>query len=112
MHGLSGMLVSDSGLVFTSPEFNDFVKHNDTWHAIKSAPYHAASISLASGMLQTFKVFMKKSTTGKPQPIMLNFFTYYGFEQCSKISPIILNIMPMTTAIMPQFVYDLIIFND
>ena len=26
--------------------------------------------------------------------------------------PIMLNIMPMNTAIMPQFVYDFIIFND
>ena len=26
--------------------------------------------------------------------------------------PITLNIMPITTAIMPQFVYDFIIFND
>ena len=26
--------------------------------------------------------------------------------------PIMLNIMPMTTAIMPQFVYDFIIFNE
>ena len=26
--------------------------------------------------------------------------------------PIMLNIMPMTAAIMPQFVYDFIIFND
>ena len=26
--------------------------------------------------------------------------------------PIMLNIVPTTTAIMPQFVYDFIIFND
>ena len=26
--------------------------------------------------------------------------------------PVMLNIMPMTTAIMPQFVYDFIIFNN
>ena len=26
--------------------------------------------------------------------------------------PIMLNIMPITTVIMPQFVYDFIIFND
>ena len=39
-------------------------------------------------------------------------FTYYAFEQCSKNLPIMLNIMPITTAIMPQFVYDFIIFNE
>ena len=64
MHGLSEILVSDNGLVFTSAEFSDFVKHNDTRHTIKSAPYHAPSISSAGRMLQTFKAFMKKSTTG------------------------------------------------
>ena len=51
-------------------------------------------------------------TVCKPQPIMLNFVpTYYSFEQCSKM-PIMLNIMPMTPTIMPQFVYDFMIFND
>ena len=36
---------------------------------------------------------------------------YYAYNS-SKVLPIMLNIMPMTTAIMPQFVYDFIIFND
>ena len=36
---------------------------------------------------------------------MLNYLPItYAFEQCSKILPIMLNIMSMTTAIMPQFV--------
>ena len=44
---------------------------------------------------------------------MLNFLPIsYAFEHCSKMLPIMLNIMPMTTAIMPQFVYEFIIFND
>ena len=52
--------------------------------------------------------------TSKPWPIMLNFLPIirYAFEQCSKNLRIMLNIMPITTAIMPQFVYDFIIFND
>ena len=33
------------------------------------------------------------------------FFTYNAFEHCSKKLPIMLNIMPITTAIMPQFAY-------
>ena len=37
------------------------------------------------------------------------FFTYYAFEQCSKMLPVKLNIMPLTTAIMPQFIYNFII---
>ena len=47
----------------------------------------------------------------KPQPIMLNLLcTYYiWFWAMLKILPIMLNIMPMTTAIMPQFIYNLIV---
>ena len=37
------------------------------------------------------------------------FFSYNVFEHCSKKLPIMLNIMPITTAIMPQFVYNFII---
>ena len=38
-------------------------------------------------------------------------FTYYAFEQCSKMLPIMLNIMhmPICIAIMPQFIYIFII---
>ena len=45
----------------------------------------------------------------KPQPIMLNFYLFYAFEQCSKNLPFMLNIMSIITAIMPHFVYDFII---
>ena len=49
----------------------------------------------------------------KPRPIMLNFLPIsYAFEQCSKILLIMLNIMPITTAIMPPFAYNFILFND
>ena len=41
-----------------------------------------------------------------------HFFTYFAFEQCSKKLPIMLNIMPITTEIIPQFIYDFPIFND
>ena len=44
--------------------------------------------------------------------LLCSIFIYYAFEQCSKKLPIMLNIMPMTTAMMPQFVYDFIIVND
>ena len=33
--------------------------------------------------------------------LLCSIFTYYAFEQCSNNLPIMLNIMPMTTAIMP-----------
>ena len=46
---------------------------------------------------------------------MLNFYLLYSyiyaFEQCSRKLPIMLNIMPLTTAIMPQFIYNFIIIK-
>ena len=42
----------------------------------------------------------------------LYYYTYYAFEQCSQKLPIMLNIMPITTPVMPQFIYNSIIFND
>ena len=47
----------------------------------------------------------------KPLPIMLKSFTYYALEQCSKKLPITLNIMPATTAIMPQIIHNFITLN-
>ena len=46
----------------------------------------------------------------KPWPVRMlcSIFTYHALEQCSKKLPIMLNIMPMSTAIMPQFVNDLL----
>ena len=40
------------------------------------------------------------------------FFGYYAFEQCSKKLPIILNIMPITTASIQKFIYIFIAFNN
>ena len=42
---------------------------------------------------------------------MLNFYLLFFWSMLKKL-PIMLNIMPMTTAIMPEFVYDFVIFND
>ena len=36
----------------------------------------------------------------------------YTFEHYTQKLPIMLNIMPITTAIMPQFMYTFIIFNN
>ena len=33
------------------------------------------------------------------------FYLYYAFEQCSITLPVMLNIMPITTAIIPQFIH-------
>ena len=48
----------------------------------------------------------------KPRPIMLNFLPIMLLSNAQKYLPIMLNIMLMTTEIMPQFVYDFILFND
>ena len=48
---------------------------------------------------------LTKEESNKPWLIILNFLHIM-------LLPIMLNIMPMTTAIMPQFVYDFNIFND
>ena len=45
----------------------------------------------------------------KPWPIMLKIFTYYAFEQCSKVLPIMLNIMPATTTIIYSTVHTVFI---
>jgi len=39
-------------------------------------------------------------------------FTYYAFEQCSKKSPIMLNIMPISISIMPQLNHIFYYFNE
>ena len=47
----------------------------------------------------------------KSWPIPLKFLPIMLLSSAQKL-PIMLNIMPLTTAIMPQFAYDFIIFND
>ena len=39
-------------------------------------------------------------------------FAHYTFELCSKNQPIMLNIFPITTVIMQQFIYKFISFNE
>ena len=62
-HGLPEMLVTDNGTVFTSEEFNRFMKQNGIRH-VRSAPYHPASNGLVERAVQTFKDFMKKTKEG------------------------------------------------
>ena len=68
------MLVSNNGSVFTIVEFSELIKHSGIWH-VKPAPYHAASNSLAKGAAQTFRVFMKKSTSGTIIAQVLHFLS-------------------------------------
>ena len=54
--------MSDNGSVFTSAEFDGFVRNNEIKH-LTSAPYHPASNGLAERALQTLKTALKKATT-------------------------------------------------
>ena len=49
------------------------------------------------------------SATHKVPVYYAQIFPYYAFEQCSKMLPVKLNSMTLTTAIMPQFIYNFII---
>jgi len=62
-HVLPEILVTDNGTVFTSDEFTRFVKQNGIRH-VRSAPYHPASNGLVERVVQTFKEFMKKISSG------------------------------------------------
>ena len=52
------------------------------------------------------------ATTTKPWPIMLKILLIMVFWALLKKLPIMLNIMPITTAIMPQFMYNFINFSN
>ena len=47
----------------------------------------------------------------KQQPIMLHLLSITLLKLLKKL-PMMLNIMPITTAIMPQFVWNFIVFNN
>ena len=55
------MLVTDNGSVFTSSEFESFLKNNGICH-ITSALYYPASNGLAERAVQTFKENVRKSS--------------------------------------------------
>ena len=78
-NGLPEMLVSDNGYVFTSAEFQNFMKSNGIRH-VTSAPYHPASNALAERVVQTLKESLKKTTTDSIQT------RFHGFSSIT-LSP-------------------------
>ena len=87
-HGIPEMLVTDNGTVFTSEEFNSFTKQNGIRH-VTSAPYHPSSNGLAERAVQTFKSFMKKSTSGSIKARVSRFLMQYRItpQTTTGISP-------------------------
>ena len=71
------------------------------------------SLVLANSM-GPFSHNLSKLNNGKSRPLLsagviYSILNYNAFEQCSNTLTIMLIIMPKSTAIMPQFVYDFII---
>lgn len=75
-HGLPETIVSDNGSVFTSTEFQQFVKKNGITHCT-TAPYHPATNGLAERAVQTFKQAMKKQGTGPVETRLARFLFSY-----------------------------------
>ena len=65
-HGLPVHLVSDNGPLFTSAEFETFMKENSIYH-IHTPPFHPSSNGAAEKAVQTFKRAFQKDSTIKAQ---------------------------------------------
>ena len=74
-HGLPERIVTDNGAVFTSDEFEDFLKTNGVTHT-RTAPYHPASNGLAERAVQTFKQGIKRIQGGSLETRLSFLFKY------------------------------------
>ena len=68
--------MSDNGIVFTSTEFQEFVKRNNIRH-IRTAPYHPSSNGQVERLVQTFKESMKKSSSESLETRVTRFLFNY-----------------------------------
>ncbi len=75
-HGFPELLVSDNGTVFTSAEFQKFLKNNGIRHST-CAPYHPATNGLAGRAVQTFKQFIKKPSKDTLETNISRFLSQY-----------------------------------
>ena len=82
VHGLPEVLLTDNGTVFTSSEFEEFMKKNEIRH-VKSAPFHPASNGLAERAVQTFKEGMKKQSTESLNTPIAHFLFHYRITPCT-----------------------------
>ena len=74
--GLPEVVVTDNGTCFISSEFQEFTKRNSIRH-VRTAPYHPSSNGLAERAVQTFKLGMKKQSTGSLQTKLSRFLFHY-----------------------------------
>ena len=75
-HGIPDIIVSDNGTVFTSEEFETFMKLNGIRH-IKTAPYHPSTNGLVERAVQTLKENLKKSKAGSLETRISRFLFKY-----------------------------------
>ena len=75
-HGLSEVIVFDNGTVFTSTEFQEFVKRNNIKH-ICTAHYHPSSNGQVEKAVQTFKESMKKTSSESLETRVARFLFHY-----------------------------------
>ena len=75
VHGLPELIISDNGPAFSSDEFKVFMKKNGIRHR-QTAPYHPSSNGLAERAVQSFKLALKKSTSGTLQQRLSDFLLY------------------------------------
>ena len=63
IHGIPDILVTDNGAVFTSQEFEEYMRMNGV-KVVHSAPYHPRTNGLAENAVKTFKAGLKKMGNG------------------------------------------------
>ena len=74
--GLPEVVVTDNGTCFTSSEFQEFTQRNNIQH-VQTAPYLPSSNGLAECAVQTFKLGLKKQTTGFLLTKLSHFLYHY-----------------------------------
>ena len=75
-HGLFEKIVTDNGTVFTSDEFEGFLKANEITHT-RTAPYHPAPNRLAKRAVHTFKQGIKHIQGGSLETRLAGFLFKY-----------------------------------
>ena len=75
VHGLPELIISDNGPAFSSDEFKVFMKKKGIRHR-QTAPYHPSSNGLAERAVQSFKLALKKNTSGTLHQRLSDFLLY------------------------------------